>query len=410
MPLPSASLDRARLLLVSPCARRLFHAAPHRCRGLRQRRPAQRGRQGRRPRSRKQEFNHWLTVAAQRADRSRAAPGGRARSRRTSPSASRPSRSSSRPKGQQKPTDGAAEDPVPAGVRLAARSGHAVPDLRRVDPAGGRRAGREGHDAEVRSGSRTEEAVFPKEKDYQKFLKPSGHDRGGLLFRVKLDVLPDQVRRRSPRTRTRSPTKTITGVLRQEQGALRPPERRDLNVVLTKTEAKAERGQGGDRVGQELQDGREEVLDRRGVQVAGRQAAGVAKGQQEKALRRRVFARQEAARRPGQDPVRLLRLRGHKVTKASQQSLAQAKDDDPQPAALAARAEGARRVRQGLPREVQGRDQLRGGLRHRRVQERSEGRRRTPARPPAGQPRRDAAGPATPAAARHAARRSTEPA
>ena len=67
---------------------------------------------------------------------------------------------------------------------------------------------------------------FPKEKDYQKFLKTSGQTEEDLLFRVKLDVLSNKVRekiiegkgdvsderhRERTTTRTRSASRSPSG-------------------------------------------------------------------------------------------------------------------------------------------------------------------------------------------------------
>ena len=51
------------------------------------------------------------------------------------------------------------------------------------------------------------------------------------------------------------------------------PERRDLRIVLTKNKAKAEQAKKALETGQSLEGGGQEVLDRPGLQGAGRQAA-----------------------------------------------------------------------------------------------------------------------------------------
>ena len=65
------------------------------------------------------------------------------------------------------------------------------------------------------------------------------------------------------------------------------PERRDLRIVLTKTKAKAEQAKAGARGRRVVQVGRQEVLDRRRLQGAGRQAAGRRQGPAGEGVRRR---------------------------------------------------------------------------------------------------------------------------
>ena len=128
-------------------------------------------------------------------------------------------------------------------------------------------------------------------------------------------------------------------------------------MVLTKTKAKA------DEAKKELEDGKsfKAVAKEYSIDEASKAQGGklpdVSKGQQEKALDDgRLQGREGRGRRPGQDPVRLLRLRGHHGQEGLPAVAGAGQGDHPQPAALPARAEGARRLRQGLPRGVQGED------------------------------------------------------
>ena len=284
--------------------------------GLRQRSP--RSTLSPRSTARDQEgpFHHWLAVAAkQQAVRRPRGP----RSRRTSRSASPRARGRRPAKGQPKPTPPSRSASASSSttacsdqvmqflIRIRSGSGEAE-SARSRSPTPRSRAART-----TRRSSRSR-----RQADYQKFLKTSGDDEGRPARpREARQLLTDQMRRRSRGHRPRSAAAQITAYYNKNRPRFAQPERRDLRVVLTKDKARPSRPRPRSKSGTPGSR-RQEVLDRPGLQGPGRQAAGVAKGQQEKALRHGDLQRQEGrARRPGQDAVRLLRLRGHRVTPAS---------------------------------------------------------------------------------------------
>ena len=127
--------------------------------------------------------------------------------------------------------------------------------------------------------------VFPNDKQYQQFLKTSGMTEQDVLFRVKLNELQQRLTQKVTQDAKNVSDEDIQAYYAKNKKRFAQPERRDLRVVLTKTEAKAAAGQEGARVRAALQAGREEVLDRRGVEVAGRACCpAVSEGQQEKAF------------------------------------------------------------------------------------------------------------------------------
>ena len=92
-------------------------------------------------------------------------------------------------------------------------------------------------------------------------------------------------------------------------------------MVLTKTEAQAERGQAGARGRPELEGGGQEVLHRRGLQGPGRQAPGRGQGPAGEGAGHRDLRRQEGrGRGSGQDPVRLVRVRGRRRSRPPRSS------------------------------------------------------------------------------------------
>ena len=173
------------------------------------------------------------------------------------------------------------------------------------------------------------------------------------------------------------------GLLQQEQGALRPAR-------AARPADRPDQGPGQGRAGQEGARERpvvRAVAKKYSIDQASKAQGGklpaVAKGQQEKALDTRDLRRQEGqARRPGQDPVRLLRLRGHQDHAGHPADAGPGQGDDQADARVAEPAEGARHVRQVLPQALEGEDGLPRRLPHAGLQERAEGDADADGRPP----------------------------
>ena len=196
---------------------------------------------------------------------------------------------------------------------------------------------------------------FPKDADYKKFLKDYDQTEADILARIKLDLLSNKIRDKIIKGKDKVSDAQIQDFYDKNKARFAQPERRDLRIVLTKGEAKANAGQGGARQRRRLEDGRQEVLDRRGLQGAGRQAARAGPGHAREVARRGGLQGQEGrGHRPGQDPVRLLRLRGREDHEGHAADARAGQGDDPPDAAVAEPAEGARQVRVRLPEEVEG--------------------------------------------------------
>jgi len=95
---------------------------------------------------------------------------------------------------------------------------------------------------------------FPNEKDYQQFLKTSGQTEEDLLFRVKLDVLSNKVREAIIEGKGDVSDEDIENYYNENKERFAQPERRDLSVVLTKTEARANEAKAALESGQSFKD------------------------------------------------------------------------------------------------------------------------------------------------------------
>jgi foldase protein PrsA len=132
--------------------------------------------------------------------------------------------------------------------------------------------------------------AFPKEREYKKFLRTSGATEQDILFRIKLDALQNKLTEKIQKDQEKVTEEDIAEYYEENKERFGQPEQRDLNVVLTKTKARA------DQAKQELDDGAKfpAVAEEYSIDQASKANDGklpdVPKGQQEKALDDAVFA------------------------------------------------------------------------------------------------------------------------
>ena len=169
--------------------------------------------------------------------------------------------------------------------------------------------------------------VFPNDKQYQQFLKTSGMTEQDVLFRVKLNELQQRLTQKVTQDAKKISDDDIQAYYEKNKKRFAQPERRDLRVVLTKTQAKAKQAK------QELQSGQpfKKVVKKYSIDEASKSQAGllpaVSEGQQEKAFDTAIFS---APKSKLEGPVKTqfgwYVFRVEKVTKASQQTLDESKD------------------------------------------------------------------------------------
>jgi foldase protein PrsA len=170
-------------------------------------------------------------------------------------------------------------------------------------------------------------AAFPTEKAYNEFIKSSGMTEEDILYRVRLNQLQEKLTQKVTEDAAKVTDQDIQEYYDKNKRRFAQPERRDLRVVLTKTERKAEQARNA------LDDGEpwKRVVKQYSIDEASKAQAGllpaVAKGQQDKALDDAVF---DAKRGELEGPVKTqfgwYVFEVEKVTPASQQSLEQSKD------------------------------------------------------------------------------------
>src|SRR5512145_2153351 len=95
-------------------------------------------------------------------------------------------------------------------------------------------------DAEIkRQFEQTKDQSFPNEKAYQRFLKTSGQTEEDLLFRVKLDVISNKIRQQVTEESQNVSDSEIEDYYAENEQQFSQPERRDLEVILTKSQKRA---------------------------------------------------------------------------------------------------------------------------------------------------------------------------
>jgi foldase protein PrsA len=168
---------------------------------------------------------------------------------------------------------------------------------------------------------------FQKEEDYKKFLKNSGMTEADLLFRVKLDVISNDVRNKILKGKDKVTDAQVASYYNKNKERFAQPERRDLEVVLTRTKAKADAAKkaldGGDKWASVA---KKYSIDE-ASKAQGGKLPGVAKGQQEKAFDDAIFGADKGKIvGPVKTQFGYYVFKVDKVTPASQQSLAQTKE------------------------------------------------------------------------------------
>jgi foldase protein PrsA len=182
-------------------------------------------------------------------------------------------------------------------------------------------------DAEVKKSFDTQRKQnFPKDADFQKFLKTSGQTQDDIMLRVKLDLLSQKIRDKVIKGKDQVSDAQIQAFYDKNKSRFTQPETRDLQIVLTKTEAKAKAAKAALQSGQSWG----KVVKQYSVDDASKSKGGKlpaqAKGTLEKSLDAAVFA---APKNKLSGPVKtqfgFYVFRVTNIKKATTQSVADAK-------------------------------------------------------------------------------------
>jgi foldase protein PrsA len=183
-------------------------------------------------------------------------------------------------------------------------------------------------DAEVKkSFDEQKKQSFPKDADYQKFLKDSGQSQADVLLQVKADLLATKIRDKVVKGKDTVSDAQVQAFYDKNKQRFAQPEKRDLRVVLTKSKARADAARKALRSGQSWKAVSKRFSIDEASKAQGGKLPAQAEGTLEKQLDQAVFA---APKGKLSGPVKtqfgFYLFEVTKVTPASQQTLEQAKE------------------------------------------------------------------------------------
>jgi foldase protein PrsA len=236
----------------------------------------------------KTQFNHWLNVASKSSGTNSTVPDAPnftkcvAAKRKTNPKPA---------KGQPKTTDdqlkkqcqteyNALRDQV-VGLLVSYKWIQGEADQQGVKVT----------DAEVKKSFDSQKKQnFPKAADFDKFLKTSGQTQEDILTRVKLDLLSQKIRDKVVKGKDQVSDAQIQAFYDKNKSRFTQPETRDLQIVLTKSQAKAQAARKALQSGQSWKSVVKKFSVDDASKANGGKLPGQAKGTLEKNLDAAAFA------------------------------------------------------------------------------------------------------------------------
>jgi foldase protein PrsA len=181
-------------------------------------------------------------------------------------------------------------------------------------------------DAEVKKQfEKIKSQQFPKAAEFEKFLKTSGQSVSDLLLRVKLNLLSQKIQQKVIKQKSKVTQADIAKYYKENPKRFSVPEKRDLLIILTKTEAQAKKAKQEVESGKSFQSVAKRVSIDPTSKANGGKLTGVVKGQEEKQLDAAVFsAKKNALSGPVKTPFGYYVFEVQAITSGSQQSLKQA--------------------------------------------------------------------------------------
>jgi foldase protein PrsA len=165
---------------------------------------------------------------------------------------------------------------------------------------------------------------FPSAAEFEKFLANSGQTVSDLLLRVKYNLISQKLQQKVLKTKANITQAQIQKYYNENKSRYGTPEKRKVEIILTKTEAQAKSAQ------KEVQSGKSfaSVAKKRSIDPTSKAKGGllpeVAKGQREKALDEALFkAKQGVLSGPVKTPFGYYLFEVLGTTVGSQQTLAQ---------------------------------------------------------------------------------------
>jgi foldase protein PrsA len=180
-------------------------------------------------------------------------------------------------------------------------------------------------DAEVKKEfEKIKSEEFPKTSEFEKFLATSGQTVSDLLLRVKLNLLSSKIQKKIVKDKSKVTQAQITKYYNENKSKYGTPEKRNVEIILTKTEAQAKSAK------KEVESGKSfaSVAKRVSIDPTSKAAGGllkeVVKGEEEKALDTAMFSTaKNVLSGPISTPFGFYVFEVLSTTPGTQQSLAQ---------------------------------------------------------------------------------------
>jgi foldase protein PrsA len=146
-------------------------------------------------------------------------------------------------------------------------------------------------DAEVKKEfAKIKAAQFPKAAEFEKFLASSGQTVSDLLLRVKLNVLSQKIQKQIVKNKSKVTQAQVTKYYNENKSKYGTPEKRNVRIILTKTEAAANAAK------KEVESGKSfaSVASKSSIDPTSKANGGllkeVVKGEEEKSLDTAIFS------------------------------------------------------------------------------------------------------------------------
>jgi foldase protein PrsA len=167
---------------------------------------------------------------------------------------------------------------------------------------------------------------FPKPAEFEKFLASSGQTVSDLLLRVKLNLMSSKIQQKVAKSKGKVTEAQISKYYNEHKSQFGAPEKRNIEIVLTKAEATAKSAK------QEVESGKSfaSVAKKSSIdptsKANGGLLSGVVKGQEEKALDTAVFAaKPNVLSGPVKTPFGYYIFEVKSISAGNQKTLAQSK-------------------------------------------------------------------------------------
>ncbi len=146
-------------------------------------------------------------------------------------------------------------------------------------------------DAEVKKEfAKIKATQFPKPSEFEKFLATSGQSVSDLLLRVKLNLLSQKIQKQIVKQKSAVTEAQVTKYYNENKSKYGTPEKRNVRIILTKTEAQAKAAKAEVESGKSFASVASKVSIDPTSKANGGELKEVVKGEEEQALDTAIFA------------------------------------------------------------------------------------------------------------------------